>query len=233
MITTISLPAFSRPLRHLQRRPGRRAGRDADQQSLLGRHAPRDRQRVVVRHPDHLVVDLRVENRRARSRRRCPGSDAAPRRRPTAPATRPARRPSTCTPGLRAFSTSPTPVIVPPVPMPDTKMSTLPSGVAPDLLRRGRAVDLRIGGVLELLRNEIARIGGGHLGWPSLMAPVMPSGTGRQDEFGAVGLEQQPPFAAHRLRHHERALDAPRRADHGQPDAGVAARSARARSCRA
>ena len=31
------------------------------------------------------------------------------------------------TPGLRAFNTSPTPVIVPPVPTPETKMSTAPS----------------------------------------------------------------------------------------------------------
>ena len=33
----------------------------------------------------------------------------------------------TLRPGLRGFSTSPTPVIVPPVPIPDTKMSILPS----------------------------------------------------------------------------------------------------------
>ena len=32
-----------------------------------------------------------------------------------------------CTPGLRALSTSPTPVMVPPVPMPATTMSTSPS----------------------------------------------------------------------------------------------------------
>ena len=32
-----------------------------------------------------------------------------------------------CTPGLRDFSTSPTPVIVPPVPTPETKMSTSPA----------------------------------------------------------------------------------------------------------
>ena len=32
-----------------------------------------------------------------------------------------------CTPGLRSLSTWPTPVIVPPVPMPATKMSTSPS----------------------------------------------------------------------------------------------------------
>ena len=32
-----------------------------------------------------------------------------------------------CTPGLRDLSTWPTPVIVPPVPMPATKMSTWPS----------------------------------------------------------------------------------------------------------
>jgi hypothetical protein len=50
----------------------------------------------------------------------------------------------------------------------------------------------------------------------------MPSGPGGQDQFGAVGLEQQLPFAAHRFRHGEGAPDAARGADHGQPDAGVA-----------
>ena len=34
---------------------------------------------------------------------------------------------TTFTPGFLAFNTSPTPVIVPPVPMPATKISTLPS----------------------------------------------------------------------------------------------------------
>ena len=35
--------------------------------------------------------------------------------------------PTICTSGLCSLSTCPTPVIVPPVPMPDTKMSTPPS----------------------------------------------------------------------------------------------------------
>ena len=35
--------------------------------------------------------------------------------------------PTICTPGLRARRTCPTPVTVPPVPIPAMKMSTLPS----------------------------------------------------------------------------------------------------------
>jgi hypothetical protein len=37
--------------------------------------------------------------------------------------------------------------MVPPVPMPETRMSAFPVGVAPDLLRRGAAVDVRVGGL--------------------------------------------------------------------------------------
>jgi hypothetical protein len=56
---------------------------------------------------------------------------------------------------LALLSTSPTPVIVPPVPTPPTKMSTLPS-VSRQI---SSAVVLRwifgIGRVLELLRHEV------------------------------------------------------------------------------
>ena len=54
--------------------------------------------------------------------------------------------------GLRGLMTSATPVIVPPVPTPATRMSTLPVGVLPDLLGRSfYAMDLRIRRVLKLL----------------------------------------------------------------------------------
>ena len=46
------LAGVFRPLRHFERRPHRRPRRDAHQQSLLRRHAARDRQRVVVLHAD-------------------------------------------------------------------------------------------------------------------------------------------------------------------------------------
>ena len=61
-----------------------------------------------------------------------PGADALdlvrrPACRRRGPASRPARRRSTLSAGLRALSTSATPVMVPPVPTPATRMSTLPS----------------------------------------------------------------------------------------------------------
>ena len=56
--------------------------------------------------------------------------------------------------GLRGLSTWPTPVMVPPVPTPDDEDVDAAVGVVPDLLRRGAAVDLRIGRVLELLRDD-------------------------------------------------------------------------------
>ena len=59
-----------------------------------------------------------------------------------------------CRPGLRGFSTWPTPVMVPPVPTPDDEDVDLAVGVVPDFLGRGAAVDLRIGRVLELLRDD-------------------------------------------------------------------------------
>ena len=76
-------------------------------------------------------------------------------------------------------------------------------------------------GILELLRNEVARVGRSHLlGLADGAAhAVRPGG---ENQFGAVGLEQHATFAAHRFRHDEGALDAARRAHHRQTDAGIA-----------
>ena len=64
-----------------------------------------------------------------------------------------------CTEGLRSLITCATPVMVPPVPTPATKMSTFPVGVAPDFFRGGFAVNGRVGRVFELLRHEIPLVG--------------------------------------------------------------------------
>ena len=95
--------------------------------------------------------------------------------------------------GLRALSTSPTPVIVPPVPTPDTKISTCAVRVAPDLLGRGLAMDFRVGRVLELLRHEVVRVLGHQLLGLAHGAGHAFGGR-RQDHLGAQGLQQPPPL---------------------------------------
>ena len=127
-----------------------------------------------------------------------------------------------CTPGLRSLSTWPTPVMVPPVPTPATKMSTLPSVSRPDFLGRGRAVDLRVGLVGELLGPD-GVLGVGHdlLGLLDRAAHAL--GAGRQHDLGAERAEQHAALVAHGLGHGQDDLVAAGRADHGQGDAGVAA----------
>ena len=82
-------------------------------------------------------------------------------------------------------------------------------------------MDGRVGGVLELLRDEVAGVGSGELlGLPDRAGHAL--GAGGEDEVGAVGLEQQLAFAAHGFGHHEGALVAAGGAHHRQADAGVA-----------
>ena len=93
------------------------------------------------------------------------------------------------TSGSSCFSTSPTPVIVPPVPTPATNASSRPLGVAQDLQRGRAAVHLRVGRVVELLRHEVVVFFSHHL-------LGREDGAGhaldrrRQDELRAVALEQ-------------------------------------------
>ena len=82
-------------------------------------------------------------------------------------------------------------------------------------------MDRRVGRILELLRNEVTGVRCSQLlGLADCATHAVRAR--RQDQLGAVGLEQQAALAAHRLRHHEGAFDAARGADHGQADAGVA-----------
>ena len=81
----------------------------------------------------------------------------------------------TCIAGRRSFSTWPTPVIVPPVPTPQTSASTSPPSVAPDLLGGRPPVDLGIGGVVELLRHERLRARRRSRSASSIASPMPPS----------------------------------------------------------
>ena len=94
-------------------------------------------------------------------------------------------------------------------------------GVGPDFLGGGGPVDGRVGGVVELLRDEVAAVGGGEL-LGLLDRAGHAFGAGGEDQVGPVGLEQQLALAAHGFGHHEGALVAAGGAHHRQADAGVA-----------
>ena len=114
-------------------------------------------------------------------------------------------------------------MIVPPVPTPATKASRLAVGVAQDLLRRRAAVHLRVGRVVELLRHEVVLVlrhqllggedGAGHA-----------LDRRREDELGAVALQQLAALGAHVVRHRQDQLVALHGSDHREADAGVAGR---------
>ena len=111
--------------------------------------------------------------------------------------------------------------MVPPVPTPATRMSTVTIGVRPDLLGRGAGVDGRVGRVLELLgHEEVALTLGDLLGLGD--GPTHAVGTRGEDQLGAVAPQQHPSLLAHGLRHGEDAPVATGGAHHGQGDAGVA-----------
>ena len=124
--------------------------------------------------------------------------------------------------GLRLLITSLKPVIVPPVPTPRHEDVDLAVGVAPDLLGRRLAVNLRVGRVLELLRHEGVR---------RILDQLLGLGDGalhallgrRQHDLGPERLEQPPPFQAHALGHGHDQLVAARGTGERQADAGVAA----------
>ncbi len=83
-------------------------------------------------------------------------------------------------------------------------------------------MDLGVGGVLELLRDEHARVGGGHL-FSHLNRRVHAAAAGGEDQFRAVGAQQHAPLFAHRVGHDQRAFITPRRAGKRQGDARIAA----------
>ena len=95
-------------------------------------------------------------------------------------------------------------------------------GIAPDLLGGGAAVDLGVGGVLELHWDEVARVSGSQLFGLADRA-VHAFAAGGQDQLGAVGAQQDAALFAHRVWHGEHALVTLGRAHHGQGDASVTA----------
>jgi hypothetical protein len=106
--------------RDLQRSPDRRARRDADEDALGGRDLAGDADRVVELDVDDLVDDVLVEDLRDEVR-----TDALDLVRSGVPFVSSGESAGstamTLASGTRSLRTWPTPVIVPPVPMPATK----------------------------------------------------------------------------------------------------------------
>ena len=130
--------------------------------------------------------------------------------------------PMICTPGLRSFRTWPTPVIVPPVPMPATTMSTAPS-VSSQI---STAVVRRWISGLAGLANCRARMEPGRsfaMSCRLVHGALHAQRTGGQDQFGTVGAQQGPALLGHGLGHREHHVVAARGTDEGKRDPGVAA----------
>ena len=124
--------------------------------------------------------------------------------------------------GLRFLMTSPTPVMVPPVPTPETRMSTLPS-VSRQI---SSAVVWRwISGLAGFLNccgmNEFGVVFDQLLGLVDGAVHALLAR--RQHDLGAERLEQPAAFQAHGLGHGHDQLVAAGGAGEGQADAGVAA----------
>jgi hypothetical protein len=100
--------------------------------------------------------------------------------------------------------------------------SPTPVGVVPDLFRGGAAVDLGVGGVLELLRHEGAGNLCGELAGARDGA-LHALRTGSEHELGAVRAQKVAALDAHRLRHGKQHLVAAGGGDHRESDAGVTA----------
>ena len=126
------------------------------------------------------------------------------------------------TDGLRLLSTSPQPVIVPPVPTPLTRMSTLPSvsrQISSAVVRRW------ISGLAGFLNCWGMKAFGVFLTISSAFADRAghPLGGGRQHDLGAERLEQPAPLQAHALGHRHDQPVAAGGAGERQGDPGVAA----------
>ena len=114
--------------------------------------------------------------------------------------------------------------MVPPVPMPDTKMSTSPSVSFQTSSAVVRPVDLDVRLVLELLREH----GAGGLRGDLLGArdgALHALAARGEHELGAVGAQQRAALLAHGLGHGDHDAVAAGGADHRERDAGVAARA--------
>ena len=123
---TMFLPSFSGRRADVDRRRDRRARGNADRNAFEPRDQPRRVEGGLIADRDDLVDQAAVENGRHEA-----GADALNLVRPGRAARQHRRifrldRDHLARSACAAFSTWPTPVIVPPVPTPETTMSTSP-----------------------------------------------------------------------------------------------------------
>jgi len=112
---------------------------------------------------------------------------------------------------------------VPPVPDPGDENIDLAVGVVPDFRAGSLFVDGGVGGILELLQqNVVLRIGGGDFFGLGDRA-VHAFGAFGQHQRGAECNQQFAPLDAHGFRHGQGKRDAARGGDKGQRNAGVSA----------
>ena len=113
-------------------------------------------------------------------------------------------------------------VMVPPVPTAETRMSTLPIRVGPNLFGGRCLMNGRVGGIVELLRHPGVRSGFQQFLRPGNGA-FHSFGSRRENQFGSQHGQERASFQTHRFGHRQNKLVPLRGADKGQGDTGVAA----------
>ena len=124
------------------------------------------------------------------------------------------------TPGFRSFRTSPTPVIVPPVPTAETKASMMPSAssrISIAVVRRWRS---GFAGLLNWSISTASGISAREL--KGLLHRRVHQNTGRKVNLGPKKLKQRYPFLGHGLRHRENQSIAAHGRCQRKADTGVA-----------
>src|SRR3990172_84097 len=129
---------------------------------------------------------------------------------------------TTRTPGTSCFNTSPTPVMVPPLPTPPPRHKSvdLPLSRLQDLSGGCQAVDFRVGRIEKLLRHEVAgivryqRLGG-------VDGATHPLDGWGQDQLRPEPAHQCPSLHAHVFRHRQDQAVPFDRRHHRKADPGV------------
>ena len=215
-----------RTLRHLQRRPDVRAGRNAGQDPFFQRQPPRRGKGVLVADRDDVVHDLQIEVLGHKARPRALNLVRTRLERFAIARLRDDRR------ILRLDRDGPERLLARLDHLADARDRAagadrrdqdvrLAVGVLPNLLGRGPPVNLRVGGVVELLRNP--RVGDFLVQVLRLLdRPFHALGGRRQDQLRPQQRQQGAPLHAHALRHRQDELVALGGRHERQRDPGVA-----------
>ena len=112
-------------------------------------------------------------------------------------------------------------MMVPVVPMAETKCVTRPPVPFRDLRPRALVVGAPVVAVRELVEHQVAALG--DLSPCVVDRSLHAGGGGREHDRGPVGAHRLDPLGRRVLRHHELERVAPERRDHRQRDTGIAA----------